>query len=750
VAGADGYLHLRRMALAARGPGLLPPREDRWMHVPEGVSLPWPPLFDAAGGLLARAAGGGPQDLDTTAWAGFTLVGALALLSVLLALAVGSRLGGLAGGALAGLTVASSPAHLNASVLGRIDHHVLEALVPVLVFELARWRRPDGLPRSAAWRAVALAAVVAFAAGALPSAAVPLGLGAGAVALWLVAPTPNAKARRARRRDFRAVVGGLALGAAGLTPLALSWGPPGGPSGPGSAFSLGLFQPSLLAALALALTAVEGATTSPHLTRLPAGWRAALSLAAGSAVGLGALLLLPGGRDAIASGSGFVGRTAGFTALISESRPLLSRGLAFAAVFATPLAFAAPLLAALLARRARRAGRLRSDARATSTLVDGAQAAWIYGLLTLITLALALAQTRFAVLTVLPLALTASASVGVPPQAPPRRRRVSWALTALAVASLTPGALLAARARVVSPRRLAVRDALTWLRARAAPAGDAWRPETIPAYGVLAPWSFGHDLLTVGTRANVASPYLLPGHTQGLQAALRFELATDPARARALLAAHRVRYVLSAPPSLDGLRRYARALGRDPDAYVRAPPGEAPHLTPLGRRTMHRRLADTGGAELPPSDGDAATPGLGFLALRYVAPGGGAKVYEVVPGAQLRVRGLAPGARAAVQVDLAGIFGRWRWATSARADDRGEAALRVPYCTDPPAPPTDEPTRGASPPAKEPPAVRVLKVWLRGAGGEARRPLRVPCEAVRTGAAVEVSDAARAPTPPAP
>ena len=146
VAGADGYLHLRRMALAARGPGLLPPRTDNWMHVPRGVSRPWPPLFDAAGGLVARAAGGGPQDLDTTAWAGFAVVGTLALLAVLLAIVVGTRLGGWVGGLIAGLAVAASPAHLNASVLGRLDHHVLEALAPALIFELVRWRGAAGAP----------------------------------------------------------------------------------------------------------------------------------------------------------------------------------------------------------------------------------------------------------------------------------------------------------------------------------------------------------------------------------------------------------------------------------------------------------------------------------------------------------------------------------------------------------------------------------------------------------------------------
>jgi asparagine N-glycosylation enzyme membrane subunit Stt3 len=403
--------------------------------------------------------------------------------------------------------------------------------------------------------------------------------------------------------------------------------------------------------------------------------------------GASVMLLWPAGRAALLEGSGFVA-SEGFVALIDESQGLGVLGPRFVLPF---LSFAVLLVPALLWWGVRQGD---AGLRALSAVLA-------------ITTVLALQQVRFGILLALPLAAVGGIAGA---------RLTSWGrghghglLATAGVLATAAGLLLPSVPFVTGwPAGLAVRapvwQALAWLRDHADSPGDAWRADARPAWSVMAPWGFGHEVLVLGRQANVASPFIAPGETEGLADALRFFSATSPQEAESVLEAHDVRWVLTTPIPLATLARYARVLGRDPvDA----------------EGTAATALHDRHGSAV--ADAPQAWDGLRLV---FTADGGGAKLFERVPGARLEGTGATPGSQVMLRVDLDVAGSGWRWFAGARADDAGRFAIRVPYATE-----------GAGPGN-----ARVLGAAVR-VNGRAL-PVSVSEQAVRAGAVI--------PLPPAP
>jgi hypothetical protein len=165
-------------------------------------------------------------------------------------------------------------------------------------------------------------------------------------------------------------------------------------------------------------------------------------------------------------------------------------------------------------------------------------------------------------------------------------------------------------------------------------------PGNPPAWGVLAPWDYGHDILCFGGRAVALNNF--GGMHPGFPRATRLFLATSPAAAVAELSALRLRYVVAGwPPNV--LPSAATSLGEDPGAFLvegrrtDAPP--AYRLTARGERTLAGRLHLRDGR---PFEDDSAADREALSRLRLVAasqetgPGPAGpipflKVFEVLP-----------------------------------------------------------------------------------------------------------------------
>jgi asparagine N-glycosylation enzyme membrane subunit Stt3 len=291
LAPLDELYHWKRMAYsAAHFPAVLEFDLDRGER---GAFCPWPPLYDLAGGAVARLFG-----LNAVRWIppiGYAIFAALA------ALWIERRFGATAAIA-AAVAIASTPFILELSSYGNIDHHWLE---PALVFAIlaATIERRDWLlaiaiigamfVQTALLVAAALAFVVVF-IERRRGAAISFGIAAIAIALYRVTRAPGF---------------------------------------PDSAWFLGWTHAALFAGAAVAL-----------LIR-----RRALAVAAGAAV----VLLTPSAFPALLTGSHFFGGDRWLTT-ISEFQPLWKGGLDDYLSFAAGLG-AGALLVWPLALRAWRA-----------------------------------------------------------------------------------------------------------------------------------------------------------------------------------------------------------------------------------------------------------------------------------------------------------------------------------------------------------------------------------------------------------
>ena len=397
----------------------------------------------------------------------------------------------------------------------------------------------------------------------------------------------------------------------------------------------------------------------------------------------------------------------GFVVLINESIGVAEKGLAETLRFFSPVAALIPVLLAwaLWSHKRHKNPQLIVIAAALGA-----------------TSILAWQQVRFVMLLALPLSVLAGAAFVALLDAARRRGVRAATIAVLASAALLmPAVQTLAASSVPLARRVPVWRALRWMAVATPCAGDPWQPGSHPSYAVMAPWGFGHELLVLGQRANVASPFIQPHETEGLDSALRFALTADPAVAEALLNRHNARYVLTVPLALAATDAYALALRERPERYVLGDDATGRHLTPEGLQSGAVVLAQrNGSAEL---DGGKSWD---FLRL-ILSVNGYAKIFEKVAGARLSVQGWPANAPATLEIDLEVEGQGWKWLSHARADAQGRMQLRVPYATD---------VQGKG-------NVRVLAAVLRGKGLE--HAVVVPEQAVLQGADVPVSLPAAAP-----
>ncbi len=558
----DDLYHARRILLAVESPAALSEPDPR--RGVSGAFCPWPPGWDLSAALLARVLGlrGEAGVLSVVVFVPPLVGTLLAALGCFLA----ARRWGLVPGFVTGLLLALTPALLEVSSAGQVDHHFLEPplLLAILAATVRLVRGDDAEGRAGAGLAFGLLVAAAL----LVQVSLLLAAGVAFAALLAAAPGPRALG-----------AGALGFGAAGLAVSAYRLTRPAGY--PDSQWFLGTPHAAALLAAALACAAAAALERS--------GRRRATARLLGAGLGGLALLAVPGCVVAFLEGARFLGGDP-WLDQIAEFRPLLGPGAGSARDALLLLGGGALAALALLLPRFRGPGPARL----------------VLAFFSLALLAAACARQRFAVQAAPFLAIAAGAVVaGAHAPSGPWRPAV-WGVVAL-VPTLV-GALPYLR----QPRPI--------VSTFAAPLRVAGFLRGAPTPGrVLGPWYLGHAFDVLGGRGVLVDGFGTAPGRFAFESAHEALVSTDEERLVAFCRARGVRFLVLDNP-LVHLPEAAREAGRPEEAYLVPPAGagSVPRVTRLLQATVWWRAYFDRGSGRP--ERGRAGDRLRHLRLVYVDP----------------------------------------------------------------------------------------------------------------------------------
>ncbi len=652
---ADPYLHLRRAVRLTQGaPGL--GYTDPFQNFPDAQVCSQLPVGFAGLMALAGAFTPGPDAAERIALGGGVIaVPLLGVLAAFLAWRLGRKRGQVFGLSLAAC-VALLPIAVDASMAGRMDHHVLDPLVvAAMLLALADPARP--------LRAGLLAGGVgAFALASFPSALVTVTVTlAAAPAAGLLAAIAGTHARPFARVG---AIAGLTAGALGLAfhllatqcagttaLLANTWLPP---------------------ALALVVAAVAGAMwllLPDALDPKNRKQRAWLLIAAGILVPLIILGIVPTARAWLDVLQGrFAGRLTNEWAAIWQTTPGWWSGKLTWAFFLIPGGWLWVL------HKAR-----RPDADPTTRLL----AAHVW----LVAPAFAIQAKYFSHLAVIALCVGLAALVEPvvawlqPARA--RTQRLAAGLGALLVALLA-----------VEPARNYQAKTLVWTSTQAVTEVLAWLDthtsrvkEERPAWGVLSLWSNGFWIAALGDRPTYTNNFVAAPessvYVQHILDSFAWLYSADGALLQDAMVRKRLRYLLTTPSDAHELRAF-QATTRQPIPGLLTAPADDPDAQPgpaFAQSNLVHLVAFQGSRRPsgPCLDGLQLQAGSRLtleVAGRRVPA---VQLYERVAGAHLRADGLPAGAH--VRVGTGRQLGATAFSFECEmlADAAGRVDVRWPY-----------------------------------------------------------------------
>ncbi len=699
--GMDAWYHMRRVQIALASlptSAGWPPAFDPYLNFPHGGMPIWPPLFDAGVAWFVWPFGavGGWLAAERAAAILPPILGALCVVVVY---RLGLRLFDRTIAVVAATGLCFLSAHFWYSQIGFVDHHVAVALAAT---SLLAWaanfvdRLTDG--GDARGSAVATGLLCGVCLSIWPGTVLHVGvvvLGVGVA--WLA--RPGAAASRSGARMLA-----LSAGVALLVVAPLGWFAGWDGARAFSPTVLSRFQPWMFAVL-IALAAICMLASRGGWFGETPGRRATVALATGLALVGASLVAIPELTNGVEEAWRWFTRDEVFQGLVRESKPLFASETGIdphnAELRLSRLLYLLPVALAALAWRSRDF----EHAPAIRLLV-----AWT------LTLGMAtLLQRRFfnslSPVFALVMAWAVVTSVRRIPAwwvgaSPATLRTVQAGVIVLALGLYAP--TLAAYAvpaknfvhwlrgeTMVVPKpeisRRVLLDTALWLNENTPPTSGPLDPTSQPAYGVMAPWGYGHLLKYAARRPTVVGNFGDDVGGDNLRRSNAY-FASREADASQILDDLRARYVL------------VRSLGDVPPDHLR---GQA----------MRKRLSQDD------------SPGLARHRLVYESPldtiwaGIGRsefRVFEHVAGARL-VGEAAPGAVVVARLGYTSNRGRrGRFESRATAGPDGRYEIRVPYAN-----------RGA------PPGVQADPSYAVSAGGRVV-PVPVLERDVRSGARVDV------------
>lgn len=234
-----------------------------------------------------------------------------------------------------------------------------------------------------------------------------------------------------------------------------------------------------------------------------------------------------------------------------------------------------------------------------------------------------------------------------------------------------------------------VEETMQWLREKTPPAGDPYRPDQKPAYGVLARWDYGGWIETVAQRPSLATNY--GTETYGMEEAARCFLATDEKELDTLLKRNGIKYLVVDNLMTD-LRMYAGLIGSEADLFSLQRDTRTGLASYVPRPQLYQLIvsrlfyADGTSAAVQsfhfaPVEGlrlmfESSSPAL-VTGLPWQVPK--IKVFEYAPGALLSIK-TAPGREVTLSQPVETNRGRrFVYRNSKIADSGGDVHFRVVY-----------------------------------------------------------------------
>ena len=681
---SDPFYHARRILLTLQHfPSVN--QFDGYANFPEGARIYWPVGFDLGMAALG-AAFAGLGDGDGALRACAVAVPFLALLGIAATGLLGRRLGGPVAGLAAAAMLAIDPQEVAYSIVGRVDHHVLEPffLAATLLAFLRAAAAED--PRARDRWAVLCGAVMALAFWFITTAIlIPAFLAAGIVLARVLEAVRLAEEKRLGRPGVIAFLSAALL----LIPLVLQSS--FGRAGEFSYLGLSWFQESVVILAGLTVAAAYW-VLAPALrpARLAGLTAAAMAVVLLPVLGrLGAGEGIQESLGAIRDAGSFLFRTDPLVPTVRESQSPLNLGFFELLWSFTPWLLWTPVVwARLIARE----GRKRFPD--TGMIL----------LLALFPLALAflLLQIRFGILLGVPLALLAGCAIDEAIGAL-RARRLRWVdgvALALAVVTVPMAAYAVLPAHLADLRGVSdpAVDAYVWIRDHTPPTRGFDDPVVKPEYGIVCSWDQGHVLTYFSRRPNIANPFgQAPWHIRGALRASGILIEESAERAAALCDELSARYLVLQTTRGEIFSAAEVAKGMD-NAYAKEVRDEHGDkiltILPPYFETLHARLALFDGAAIPGRSG--VLPVVTGFRLVYESPEAGefpvgvrgqaqpivprlVKVFERVHGAALEGSCEAgKPVEAFVQVQT-NIGRRFVYSTAAPCGASGRFEMRVPY-----------------------------------------------------------------------
>ncbi len=652
---ADPYLHLRRAVRLTEGAPDLG-YTDPFQNFPDAQVCSQLPVGFAGLMALAGSVTPGPDPAERIALGGGVVaVPLLGVLAAWLAWRLGRKRSILFGFSLA-TGVALLPIAVDASMAGRMDHHVLDPLVvAAMLLALTDVARP--------WRAGLAAGVVGAAAlASFPSALVTVTVTlAAAPVAGLLAATAGGTARPFARVG---AIAGLTAGLLGLGFHALLT-----PCVGSTALLANTWLPPALALVVAAVAAVVWLT----LPREGLQRRACLLIAAGVVVPVLILAAVPTARAWLDVLQGrFAGRLTNEWAALWQTTPGWWSGKLTWAFLLIPMGWL------WLLRQARRA-----DAQPTTQLL----AAHVW----LVAPAFAIQAKYFSHLAVIALCAGLAALLELVAlwrrAAPVRTRRLAAALGLVLVPLLAIEPVLNYRAKtLVWTSTQAVTEVLAWLDTHARTVKPAR-----PAWGVLSLWSNGFWIAALGQRPTYTNNFVAApessAYVQHILDSFEWLYSADGALLQDAMVRKRLRYLLTTPSDAHELRAFQATTPR-PIAGLLTGPAEDANSQPgeaFARSNLVHLVAFQGTRQpgSPCLDGLQLQAGsqltLDVAGRRVPA----VQLYERVAGAHVRAEALAPGTRVRVGTGRRLGATAFTFECEAVADTAGRADVRWPYPSEP-------------------------------------------------------------------
>lgn len=519
----DSLYHLRRILLMLNDfPSFTV--IDKYTGFPEGIVCNLPYGFDFIIALFSWIIGFGSPSRELVEVLSAFVSPLLGALSSIIVYEFSFLISGMRLAVFSSLIFIFLPANADFSLLGRVDHHALEGVIPALMFLLYVKSLNSGglLLKIAAGLAIASPVFL------YPSSGLTL------ILFFLALIIAEAISIIKKKDDNETIRNYQIFISAFISAIPFSLFSPYGRLGIATTLAPSAFHILLVCILTAVLFSIPVIHKNLVLSRtLPIKISAIAALVSTSLI---FLYLFP------KHGLDFVGQE-GYYGLIEELETIFE--LPHDAVFKifSCLILLFPFAAAVFFLKGLKEGRFEKSKV-------------YFGLYVLFSAALAMLQYRFIVIFSVPYSIITGYLLAFIFERL-RKKLYRGILILLTFVSLIPSLVYLKNVKMPSGEDLIYYKELKYLKTHAPPTSYLFEPDKDPEYGVLAGWDLGDAINYIAEKPNIGNNLIYPPMFEGVQRTIDLLMSTEPEKAYARMKELSIRYVIVRPMPYWIVRKYA-------------------------------------------------------------------------------------------------------------------------------------------------------------------------------------------------